>query len=275
MTSKETIDELRKTVVFLGRYDNGQIKFLASGCIVGIKKVFHLVTAKHVVYSQKFGSFLDENVFAFSNSKSGKLVQHSIKDLKKELNVNWIFHENKEIDVAIIPFPFNPEDEIIKAIPEDLFLPDSYEIHEALDVFFLSFQPGIEDTRKINPIVRTGIISLMNDDKTFYIDGATFPGNSGGPVFTKPGNFISGPGNLLDTMARNNFIGIVGEYVPYTEKAISEQTWDVRVIFRENTGLSLIWHVSLINEITNSEEFIKQVDHVMELFKEINPDAVK
>jgi hypothetical protein len=30
------------------------------------------------------------------------------------------------------------------------------------------------------------MISLINEDKTFYIDGAAFPGNSGGLVFLKP-----------------------------------------------------------------------------------------
>jgi len=264
LISKESIDLIRQTVVFLGRYNSKEEPiFFATGFIVGIKNVLHLVIAKHAIYNIKFDKFVDENVFVFLNSKSGTLVAHSIKNLKEELGVNWVFHANKEVDIAIIPFPFDQENEIIKAIPDGLFLPTSYQLHEALDVFFVSFQPGTEDTRKISPIVRTGTISLMNEDDTFYIDAATFPGNSGSPVFTKPGDFISGPGDLLNIMARNNFIGVVGKYVPYIEKAVSDQTGDVRVVFQENTGLSMIWHVSFISEIINTKKFINQVDIIL------------
>jgi len=252
MISKETVDTIRKTVVFLGRRDdNHQPLFFATGFIVAIKKVLHLVTAKHTIFSQRNGKFMDEGVFAFLNSNSGQIVPHSITCIKRDLNVDWVFHRDKQVDLAIIPFPIDPENEIVKSVPDDLFLPEAYKLHEVLDIFFLSFQPGTEDYRKISPIVRTGTISLMNYDKTFYIDAATFPGNSGSPVFTKPGDFISGPGDHLRTMARINFIGVVGGYIPYTEKAISNQTGHVRVVFEENTGLSKVWSVSFINEISS------------------------
>jgi hypothetical protein len=69
------------------------------------------------------------------------------------MNCNWIFHQNREVDVAIIPFGFDLSNDDITFIPDNLFLaPD--ELLEGYDVFFLSHQPGIEIKQKISSIRR-------------------------------------------------------------------------------------------------------------------------
>ena len=44
------IDEIKKTVVFLGKItEKNEIQLYATGFLVAIQGIFHLATAKHVV----------------------------------------------------------------------------------------------------------------------------------------------------------------------------------------------------------------------------------
>ena len=56
------------------------------------------------------------------------------------------------------------------------------------------------------------------------------------------------------------FIGVIGEYVPYTEVAVSVQTGLPRIYFQENTGLSRVWSVNYIRQIIESEQFKSQIN---------------
>ena len=100
--------------------------------------------------------------------KDGTVGSRSIDQIKKSIAVNWIFHENDDVDIALIPFGLDPQKDDVKTIPENLFL-RSDKLFELYDVFFLSYQPGIQPPKKISPVIRNGTISLINEDKTFYI----------------------------------------------------------------------------------------------------------
>ena len=258
------IDQIKKTVTFLGKIgDENKIKFRATGFLVSIHDIYHLVTAKHVLLDQS-GNIDDSWMLAFFNSKDGKIASRSIEEIKRNFSVDWRFHENKEVDIAIIPFGLDPQKDDVKIIPDNMFIPTE-RLSELYDVFFLSYQPGIEPQKRISPIIRTGTISVINDDKTFYIDASAFPGNSGSPVFLKPSPIrydkkgISIGGDELG----GKFIGIIGEYVPYREIAVSTQTGRPRVIFEENTGLSRVWSVAFIREILDSDIFKEQLNKLV------------
>ena len=79
----------------------------------------------------------------------------------------------------------------------------------------------------------------------YVVDAFVFPGNSGGPVITRP-ETQSIQGTKFSTKA--NLIGIVKSYIPYNDVAISQQTNRPRVIFEENTGLTKIEPVDYILE---------------------------
>jgi hypothetical protein len=194
------------------------------------------------------------------NTTSGKMHVRTVDDIKKHMNCNWIFHQKREVDVAIIPFEFNINDDIM-FIPDNLFLSPN-ELFEGYDIFFLSYQPGIEIKQRISPILRRGAISLINEDATFYIDAAAFPGNSGSPVFLKPSMMLNEAGTF-SVNPGGKFIGVIGEYIPYAEVAISVQTHRPRIVFEENTGLSKVWSVFFINEIIESEVFKQQLQSIM------------
>jgi hypothetical protein len=259
------LDEIKKTIVFLGKTpEEGKNQFYATGFLVNIQNIFHLATAKHVVVDPTTGKFADSGMLAFFNLKGARIGSRSIDQIKKNFAVNWIFHENKDVDIAVIPFGLDPQKDDVKTIPDNMFL-TADRLFEVYDVFFLSHQLGIQPQKRISPVIRSGTISLINDDKTFYIDAPAFPGNSGSPVFLKPSpiRFDEGGISIGGDQLGGKFIGIIGEYLPYQEVAISTQTGRPRVVFEENTGLSKVWSVTFIREIVESNTFKQQLDKVV------------
>jgi len=261
MGMQTLLDEIKKTVVFLGDVREGKTQLYATAFLVGIQNIFHLITAKHVVTDKGTGKIKDTNMHVFFNLKSGGIAKRSVGEIKKKLSLDWVFHENAAVDIAIIPFGLDPQKDDVKVIPDSLFLP-SDRLFELYDVFFLSYQPGVEFKKKISPVFRSGTISIINEDKTFYVDASAFPGNSGSPVFLKPSPIrfdekgISIGGDELG----GKFIGIIGKYITYSEVAVSAQTGRPRIVFEENTGLSKVWPVGFVREIIESDVFQKQLD---------------
>ena len=256
------LSQIKKSVVFLGEVNQkGEKRFRATGFLVNVRGIYHLVTTKHVVMQKKDGRYIprDGGLHVFFNTKDNRVGARSIKDVKSKYSVNWIFHSDPNVDIAIIPFGLNAEKDDVRTIPETLFL-GVEKLFELYDIFFLSYQPGVKHQKKICPVTRTGTISLINDDRTFYVDAFAFPGNSGAPVFLKPSLLRPDrPSKFTVDKLGWKFVGIIGDYITYREPAISLQTGRPRVIFEENTGLSRVWSVSFINEIIESEEFNKQL----------------
>lgn len=262
---RDLIEQIKKSIVFLGKInEKKEIQYYATGFLVDVQNVFHLVTAKHVVVD-KNGNLIDNETLVFFNLKDGRIASRSIAEIKKNFAVNWIFHENKDVDIAIIPFGLDPQNDDVKTIPDNMYLPTD-RLFELYDIFFLSYQPGIEPQKRISPVIRNGTVSLINEGGTFYIDGSAFPGNSGSPVFLKPSPIrFDDVGNISiggDPLS-GKFIGIISGYLPYQEVAVSTQTGHPRVIFEENTGLSKVWSCTYIREIAKSDIFKQQFDKVM------------
>lgn len=273
MRMQTVISESKKTVVFLGEMDRRKPRFYATGFLVRVEGILHLITAKHVVKDIKSGKFKDSKLHAFFNLKNKGIGSASIKSQKRRFGVNWIFHSNKEVDIAVIPFALHEKVDF-KMIPDNMFL-SSDRLFELYDVFFLSYQPGIESRKRICPIFRNGTISIINDDGTFYIDGSAFPGNSGSPVFLKPSaiRFEEKGISIGADKLGGKFIGVIGEYIPYREVAISAQTGRPRVVFEENTGLSKVWSMAFINEIIESDAFREQLNKVLEIVEKEKAEA--
>ena len=257
---------IKKNIVFLGTIENNNPTIFATAFLLEIDGITHLLTAKHVVAKQVNGILTNEvddsKLIAFLHDKKGSIIQRPVSEAKK-MGAQWIFHDDSQVDIAIIPFPIDVKSDDIAAIPKNLFLPVE-DLHETYDVIFISFQNQISQRNNLLPIFRDGMISIKNKDNTFYIDGSAFPGNSGSPVFLKPSLVrYNKEGGTTTTLGGDplggKFIGIVGEYETYQEVAISSQTKRPRIIFEENTGLTKIWTINYINEIINSDRFKKQI----------------
>lgn len=236
------------------------MKPTATGFFISIKDFNFIATSKHVVFNNKTSSLIDEKLHFFTVSKiAGQTYTKSISAIKKLGNVNWIFHSNKDVDIAIMPVNIDWSKADLLRVPMEQFVGID-KLLELDDLYYLSYQPGIIEKNKVDPIIRTGSISKINKDKTFFIDGFAFPGNSGSPVFFKKRYFKSDnpplPGSL---------IGIIGSHITYQDVAISSQTKRPRIIFEENTGLSKVWSVDFLKEIIKSTEFSNQLEKVKKL----------
>ena len=275
---KNLLTDLKKSVVFIGdvsedrKTHEKKINLYGTGFLVKIQDIYYLITAKHIIKDQDSGALKDGEMYVFLNAKKGNMNFRKIQDIKSNFKVEWVFHSNPNVDIAIIPWPLDLTNDDVRVVPEELFT-KSDRIFELYDIFFLSYQPGIEMTAKIAPVFKTGTVGIINDDKSFYINASAFPGNSGSPVFLKPSPMrfdednIPVGGNNLD----GTFIGIVGNYITYQEVAVSVQTRRPRIVFEENTGLSKVWPVEFIQEILNSDVFKAQQMGLKKIFKLDNP----
>lgn len=122
--------------------------------------------------------------------------------------------------------------------------------------FPVSIDSDFVNSNVKTPVCRMGCISRVENvyhgscSKNFLIDAATFPGNSGGPV-------ISRPESLTITNTPNNtsanLIGLVSAYLPYREILCSMQTHRQRVVNEENSGLTVVVSVDSIKEVVEIE----------------------
>ena len=251
--SEPLIEQVKKAVVFVGRlHQQGKRQILeikATGCLLNIEGINHLLTVRHLLLSDprnESSSVNDRNLVIMLNKQDGTVGYLKIEQVKKQ-GADWVFHSNPQVDLAVIPVLLDTQREKITLIPDSLFFgPEG--LHELDDVFYLSFQPGVAFDKGVLPAIRKGAISRINADGTFLIDGFTFRGNSGSPVFLTPTPFhLNARGTIEsgDDGRGGRFIGIIGGYVKDREKA--------------NTGLSMVWPTQLIREVVNSDAFQAQI----------------
>ena len=169
-----------------------------------------------------------------------------------------VFHPDPIIDIAIVP--------ILHKVLVDAGMEFSYfySDNSAVDratmrtlgfsegdgAFVLGFPMGIVGETRSYVIVRSGAIARLRDclagvARDFLLDAPVFPGNSGGPVISRPDiNAIIG----TKTHDAARLIGVAQSYVPYRDIAISSQTGHPRVIFEENSGLTSVIPMDYVNE---------------------------
>jgi hypothetical protein len=116
--------------------------------------------------------------------------------------------------------------------------------------YVLGFPMGLGVRKRNTVITRGGVIARIRETheratEPFLVDATVFPGNSGGPVVSKPEIMsIDGTASISDA----HLLGVVASYVPYSDVAISQQTGQARVIFQENSGLSSVFTTDCIDQ---------------------------
>ena len=168
--------------------------------------------------------------------------------------VDWFRHPTS--DVAVLPLP--PESPLASGGADHLHFTDNLtptteewqRVTEGYGVFVLGFPMGLVGEHRTYPIVRHGVIARIQDwrrgdTRSFLIDSAAFPGNSGGPVLLQPE--AMGLANT-ESIRRSLLLGIVSSYIPYADVAISTQTGRPRVTFEENSGLAEVVPIDMAKE---------------------------
>ena len=249
-------------VVALGTRDNGKKKWIASGFLYGhfLRKLteeqnqylVYLVTNRHV-----FNKL--DSAFVRFNPNDDKPAQEYSLPLRDAAGVQlWTTHPDPEVDVAVTGMNTKLFDD--QGIKYSFFREGSdvadrakaFEIGitEGDGIFLLGFPLGLVGGQRNFVIVREGGIARIRDtlagtSKEFLVDAFVFPGNSGGPVVTKPElTHIKG----TKSQNRAYLIGMVRSYVPYQDIAISQQTGRPRVTFEENSGLASVIPIDFVQE---------------------------
>jgi hypothetical protein len=113
-----------------------------------------------------------------------------------------------------------------------------WDIGASDETFTLAFHPNIKRGEPSSPVVRHGTIAdFPTGSDTFLVDSFVFPRNSGSPVILKPGPTLIGSVIQVTNIKQPVLVGVVIEYIPYIDVAISPQAQRPRITFEENSGL--------------------------------------
>lgn len=226
-------------VVALGIPDSGgedAINFVATGFLYGHfadkgedkKPKYYplLVTNRHVING------CQDLLVRLNGSKGPILWRPS----------SWTTHPDAEVYVAIAPFHPESAEGFGSWFLSDhhVYLQEGLKkvgFMEGDEVYTLGFQLGLAGDERNYVIVRQGIVARLRDwfdqrSNTVLIDAFVYPGNSGGPVITKPTMF-----SYVETRPHTKLMGMVSAYVPYQDFARSDQTGRVVAVSTENSGL--------------------------------------
>lgn len=143
----------------------------------------------------------------------------------------------------------------------DCVLNDEYDLTTIPAMKILRICSGFEIPEAFDavkaPICRLGCIARVADafvtpqkTEAYLVDAQTFPGNSGGPIVSRP-EHISIDGTPKNTSS--NLIGILSAYIPYRETLYSRQTGRDRMVQEENSGLTIVHPVDRIKEVVERE----------------------
>ena len=244
---------------------SGEKAWIGTGFIVGRKEqedpsfsTHYIVTNKHVIEGTKY-------ILVRFNSLGDEMVKDYRIDLyDKNGEAIYSAHPHDKTDVIAVQI-------LPKKLINDKSIWGSFDltenaltlqemqstgVEEGSLVYALGFPMNLVDPIKV-PICRLGCISRVTDafllkkgTPKFLVDAQTFPGNSGGPIISRP-EFISIDGTPANSSS--NLIGILSAYIPYRETLYSRQTGRDRMIQEENSGLTIVHPVDRIKEVVEIE----------------------
>jgi len=254
-TTSPLDEQFLKMVVSIERLTsltNGQP--LGTGFILlTTNKHIVVVTAKHVVVDDS--NNIRSNLAIRLNERSNTTTILTDTFLRPIVG-DWFV--SKDVDLACRLITYSDSWDV-KAFPLDRFLPQK-RVNAGAPVVVLGFPMGLRSERYAAPVARRGMVARSGSDE-LMIDAFIFPGNSGGPVvYTPPLKIGGGSGGITvesPYVEIEMIIGLVVNYIPFTDVAISSQTRRPRITFEENSGLCHAIPSDKILELLWSEDFLK------------------
>lgn len=204
-----------------------------------------LVTAKHVILNGD-GSLKPNLAYRFNNKQTSSDLYHD-SDLQT-LAGGWFVSTNADVACRFIYWSDNSD---ILAAPFDKLLYQT-NLEVGAPLLILGFPMGQRSEKYAVPIARHAMVARSEPDD-LMIDGFVFPGNSGGPVFYCPYLEIGTNSPFLKPkfLDEKRIVGVVVDYLTYTDVAVSPQTQRPRVSFEENSGLCHAVPADKIVELLN------------------------
>jgi hypothetical protein len=201
---------------------------LASAFTIESDSTQYLVTAKHIFKGLQSGNTIDLLV--------------TVQGTKKLLNCNVYFHDEDNIDIAVLKFNRN---KFITKVFSTKFNNDMMIFGH--DAYILGFPFGmlssdIKDSSYPAPFVKKGCISAIykeNNATVIYADTVNNIGFSGGPMTTYE------PNNYKDAY----IIGVISGYRIHTSNVFDEKGVQTKNYVRENSGLTKAYSINHVFEI--------------------------
>lgn len=263
-------DVVRKCVGFAGIREGSGIRYGGTVFFINISedgiKFLYMVTAKHVAEALE-GSDCVIRV----NNKQGRSV------LVEASGTKWWYHpiESATVDSAVTPFAHPTRDLDVTTISHTLFatpeLIEDYEIGIGDEAYVAGLFTRITKTARIQPVLRTGTIAMMPDEKiefsqvglidAYLIETKSIGGLSGCPVFARhtvslplteePHGPPIGKFKRLYGGGSSYLLGsMIGHY-------IVPKDFDATLSEAVNMGLSAVVPIHKILEVVNHPELVE------------------
>jgi hypothetical protein len=157
-----------------------------------------------------------------------------------------------------------------KAIPS-IPIPDSVILDEGsqefdqvapgFQVVFAGFFYQFYGSKRIQPIVRQGVIAMMPDDEVptvlkdkkgsvFLIDAHSYHGNSGSPVFVNVGGIHGG------SLSGDSYklFGVVSGYYPERDGSTLSEPAVLTGAVHDNSGITIVVPAGQLKNLLNADE---------------------
>jgi hypothetical protein len=198
----------------------------------------------------------------FNPKVSGPAQQFSAPIHNPVTQMDWV--QDEGADLAITPIVPSVLEKA--GIQYSFFTSDSHVADKAKataigltegdGVYVLGFPMGLVGGERNFVIARQGVLARIRDclagtADRFLVDALIFPGNSGGPVVTRPDEtYIEG----TKKQDRAYVVGVIRAYIPYRDVGISQQTGQPRIMFEENSGLAEVIPMDAVKKLIEAKE---------------------
>jgi S1-C subfamily serine protease len=198
----------------------------------------------------------------FNPKVTGPAQHFSLPIHNPDAKMEWV--QDETADLAITPIVPNVLDKAgiqYSFFCSDLNIADKAKateigLTEGDGVYVLGFPMGLVGGERNFVIARQGVLARIRDYLAgttvgFLIDALIFPGNSGGPVVTRPDQTY-----IVGTKKQDSayVVGVVKAYIPYQDVGISQQTGRPRITFEENSGLAEVIPMDAVRKLIEAKE---------------------
>jgi hypothetical protein len=264
--------QIRKTVLFIElqcKRGGDLVPVTGTGFLVGIAapelgkdvKIGYLVTNRHVAlcWDEQRQALEVKSVSVRANLKDGSSVN---VPLNPSGNITWTLPKDNSVDLAVTPITVPSSADAI-LIPLSMFatreVMSEQKVVEGSRIVFTGFFYQFPGERRIQPIVREGILAMVPDEPlknttglpgTVYLgDVHIFHGNSGSPVFVDVQSGF-GPPNY-------RFLGVVSGNFSEDQDFNLEVDTTIRGTTHANSGIALIVPADAVKSLIEDDPILK------------------
>lgn len=237
--------ELLKSIIALGIKEDSEknIKILGTGVLINFNNFVIITTLKSLI--AKLLEFDDFYFFYFSIE--GDIKSKKYSEIKDSIGLDWIYHPDEQVDLAVNFFPFDPKVDDIKIIPQKYFFLNR-KIEIGTEIYFLSYLKDPFIPNSVIPISRRGFISGKSKDMNYLLEMIVHEEDVGSPVFALP-TFMTTSGRMIQT--QSNIPRLIG-FINYGLNNNSDIS----------LNLSPLISISYLAEIFSSDQFLKIIENL-------------